>query len=119
MSRLITYDKNQKRYFHKFSTDGFDTLFQKICAKLYAFEELEDKLGCPLEFYFNLKTSTEIIDKSNNEWFLSSIINHKIINCYKETEVYNHIGIGKLKTIYKKFKIKDYQKTWWLKGDSE
>lgn len=92
---------------------------KELSKEIEKYMQLSNELGYPLELYFKLKSGTEILDKSNNIWFLESITNHKSLNCYREKEVYNYIGIGKLETIYHNFKIKNYGKTWWLKGDEQ
>lgn len=117
MSRLTKYASNNQSMFpYQLKNDELYTKLDSI-HKLGKLEDIEDKLGCSLELYFNLKSGTEILDKSNNLWFLESITNHKALNCYREEEVYNYIGIGKFTTIYHNFKIKNYKKTWWLKED--
>ena len=80
-------------------------------TKLGKLEDLEEELGCPLEVVFkSLKDGIFCVDYDNQE-----IRKFKVPLCFNSTskQFYwsgNNIGYPDLK---------DYQKTWWLKGEKE
>ena len=107
MNRLITYDENQKRYFHKFTTDGFDTMFQKVCTKLYDFEELEERVGCPLDVVFTAL--------NDGIWSVR-------YNTYQHSKISRLIFMSDgyyLVVGDSYYNLKDYKKTWWLSETKE
>ena len=91
---------------------------QDLLTKANTYDKLSNELGCPLEVVFNI-LKHEIIYANTKEW---GIITVCPIDIYyiKETFIFvinyvNKDGDDE----YEDFLLKDYGKTWWLKGDRD
>ena len=92
-----------------------------VLTKLKHFENLEEELGCPLDVvfkalkegvrYFDGKTYTTT-SKVNYECLLLDI-ELKAFRVMTEPMPYSNDTWREYDTLY----LKDYGKTWWLKGD--
>lgn len=86
---------------------GYKDLFNKVYNKLGKLEDLEDELGCPLEVVF--KAFKEgVYKKDENIIFEATlrIYNGEAYLCQPYDDRLLH-----------KVLLKDYGKTWWLKGE--
>lgn len=118
MNRLTK--KNDKKYFkeniacseyndyEQFIKDRpyrIDYLNSEVETKLGKLEDLEEQLGCPLEVLTTNKTAMVIKDEQVYE-----------ANIYYINFNGGKIAFGSTWSFTER-KIKDYQKTWWLKGE--
>ena len=101
----------------------------KALNKLGKLEDLEDELGCPLEIVLNLIKNTNKLDKESRTQdiyfdykgqlveasFLSLSFEHNQFVFLVQTSLPDSIYDYESMTL----NVKDHQKTWWLKGDSE
>ena len=104
MSRLtIEQLENYRNTYDKF--DGIDVNeFEEICNELIKYRQLEDKLGCPLEV---ITSKTAMVVKND------SILEMNIMAIgFNDGTI--HFGSSWSFTTRK---LKDYKKTWWMKGD--
>lgn len=90
---------------------------QQIYLKLKTLEDIEEKLGCPLEVVFKaLKegfyTQTMYHSRQDNTWLgINDLGYTKEIFC-----MYFDENMTNTKTCVER-DLKDYRKTWWLTGD--
>ena len=111
MSRFTKYDEKKKQYIRLASRLAVDNKLGKI-------EDLEEKLGCPLEVIFKAIYSGIY---TNWDWYydefdINAELSH-IDNVYYGVNPFGKISIMfgyKKETI---IDLKDYKKTWWLKDD--
>jgi hypothetical protein len=86
---------------------------EDILVKLGKLEDLEEEIGCPLEVVFRaLNEGIFVKDEELEKWGVFDrprLYYSDDFKCYRFELGY---GIGYVK-------IKDYQKTWWLKGERE
>lgn len=85
---------------------------EDILVKLGKLEDLEEKLGCPLEVVFKaLKDGITFLKKSYQFDTSNRITLHysDYFKCYCFLITYE----------WGHFNLKDYQKTWWLKGEKD
>ena len=112
MSRLTKELTTNSNYEIQLIQKGFTYVtntpyYEQIIHKLGHLEDLEDKLGCPLEVVFKaLKEG--IYKKDENIIFEATlrIYNGEAYLCQPYDDRLLH-----------KVLLKDYGKTWWLKGD--
>jgi len=81
----------------------------KAIEKLGKLEDLEEELGCPLEVVF--KALKDGIYKKDEDILFEATLrihNNEIYLCQPYDDKLLH-----------KVLVKDYQKTWWLKGEKE
>ena len=84
----------------------------EILWKLYELEDLEEELGCPLDVVFKaLKTNIWNDKTKRQEWVVLDYSNHEFV-----LKTIKELYIDDCKSI---LSLKDYGKTWWLKGDKE
>lgn len=86
------------------------TFFTNIYTKLGHIEDLEEQLGVPLDVVFNLFDKIIYLDKTYPCRVLDIRKDNDmiVIHYYDEYRKYDDI-----------VPLKDYQKTWWLKGEKE
>ena len=82
-----------------------------IIAKGILYNELSKELGCPLEVVFEAYKKG-IVDKYGNEW---------IVECNCQSEMMCSLKNDFDDSWYETdgFEFKDYQKTWWVKGEKD
>ena len=101
----------------------WNDMTKKCVYKLANFEDLEEELGCPLEVVFKVL-------KENISFQRKDIITNEIhiLEGFDSYIVYNKVRkIYELHTTFKaernnwiaNLDLKDYQKTWWLKGEKD
>ena len=95
MSRLIVKDK-----YGEFEPINHN----EVCEKLYKLKTIEQDLGCPLEVVFKALKKGSIEDENGGIQIVGITIGGY-------GELYLHAINGDL------YLLKDYQKTWCLKGD--
>ena len=89
----------------------------EVCDKLHKLEDIEESIGCPLEVVFKaLKegfyTQTMHHTKQDSTWLgINDLGYTKEIFC-----MYFDENMSNIKTCVER-DLKDYGKTWWLKGD--
>lgn len=81
-------------------------LIDKAINKLGKLEDLEEQLGCPLE----------VREQAFNNGFYDENGNHYICEHYVPYLKQMHTK-GIMTHTEKRFRLKDYKKTWWLKKD--
>lgn len=117
MNRLIKKDQYG---------DYMPIYYKEVCDKLYALEDIEQDLGCPLEVVFKaLKNGScgsiyTFIQNDYNEIYKIGLYKAIIINgLTRECNGKDFYFSCYDSLTYKgyKFYLKDYQKTWWLKED--
>ena len=130
MSRLTKYEPRKYSMFpYQLKDDELSTKLDSI-HKLGQLEDLEEELGCPLDVVFKaLKEGIIVCDDDNID------VSYKPIEISLGVQLY----LGKLTFVLKNFDqvdavicdsfglnyfpdfwlLKDYQKTWWLKGDKQ
>ena len=117
MSRLTKYEPREYSMFpYQLKDDELSTKLDSI-HKLGKLEDLEDELGCPLEVvvkalngfytefgYISNEDDFIYLRKDSEGWYLKVVI---------------HPSKPKPKNFawFEMRRLKDYQKTWWLKGD--
>lgn len=78
---------------------------EEMYDKLFELEDIEEKLGCPLEVLFKaLENGIYTIDKT---WYSLVNMHFECKDLYCQAKLKNSIMVH----------IKDYKKTWWLKED--
>ena len=87
--------------------------YKEIYTKLGKLEDLEDELGCPLDVVCKLRTEESIIVKGYGNEFETWETDDFYLIWGKEP----YIEIMKGCEPFRSYKLKDYGKTWWLKGD--
>lgn len=81
--------------------------------KLGKLEDIEDELGCPLDVVFRaIKCGIEFEHKITNQKLISKYI--RIFYSQNEWKIRAYI---EKYTNYFDRDLKDYQKTWWVKGE--
>lgn len=105
-------DSSENYKVRRYGREEWETLAQNAINKLGRLEDIEEELGCPLEVVFKaLKDG--IIDFENNEHrYIHLRNNGKYVlpsNCW----IFHTFHFSYV------FKLSDYQKTWWLKGEKE
>ena len=102
MSRFTKYDEKKKQYIRLVSRLAVDNKLGKL-------EDLEEKLGCPLDVV--VKALKIGIYTNLKNWNREDLTKYFCLNLYNlETEWYLGNPI-----IF--VNLKDYKKTWWLKKD--
>ena len=102
MSRFTKYDEKKKQYIRLVSRLAVDNKLGKL-------EDLEEKLGCPLEVV--VKALKIGIYTNLKNWNREDLTKYFCLNLYNlETEWYLGNPI-----IF--VNLKDYKKTWWLRED--
>ena len=102
MSRFTKYDEKKKQYIRLASRLAVDDKLGKL-------EDLEEKLGCPLEVV--VKALKIGIYTNLKNWNREDLTKYFCLNLYNlETEWYLGNPI-----IF--VNLKDYKKTWWLRED--
>ena len=111
MSRLTGRPIENKNYkVKKSKEDDWKNAIQNSINKLGKLEDIEDELGCPLDVVF--RALTDGFEDETRTIYRTDLI--------KDSKgVYSFSLRDGLNTIYKSYYLKDYQKTWWLKGEKE
>ena len=110
MERLTEFRKDLNRYEYKQDEKGYCFIQEgQIINKLGKLEDLEEKLGCPLEVYVKIRQSIiekvyiQYLGEMERMWIMAPIAKN---------------GFGVVNGfITKSCFWKDYKKTWWLKED--
>lgn len=92
----------------------------EITHKLGKLEDLEEEIGCPLDIFMNITLGkiTEIIVNYSDAGGYDSLYEElTLAKVSGIIESYEHIGCLCLETNLCDVPIKDYKKTWWLKGE--
>ena len=89
---------------------------QQIYLKLKTLEDLEDELGCPLDVVFKI-LKREIIYANTKEWGIIPVCPIDIYYIRKSFTITINYANKDGDDVYEEFLLKDYCKTWWLKGD--
>lgn len=97
---------------YQLKDDELSTKLDSI-HKLGKLEDLEDELGCSLEVVCKLRTEESIIVKGYGNEFETWETDDFYLIWEKEP----YIEIMKGCEPFRSYKLKDYQKTWWLKKD--
>ena len=126
MNRLTEKDILTNDYTYSCSINEFEygNGKEEIVNKLGKIEDLEEQLGCPLDFIFKVLQAPKIYIEGMNvrseyddRFKFHSKTNNYIINPYaiagKKPEV---AFIDRWDYGYN-LRLKDYKKTWWLKED--
>lgn len=140
MSRLTHKDFDNNYYCYKTRDDFIDGYFTRenkewfygnVVDKLGKLEDIEEELGCPLEVVFEalskgieyeIKITTFlVVDETIPTKRLAKRKNIREIKLQKDIDKFvflvpydiSRCGILQSDRIY----LKDYQKTWWLKGE--
>lgn len=111
MNRL-TKSFNGEYYYKDANTIIFDNeLNYNVVQKLGKLEDIEEELGCPLEVVFKaLRTGICIKDEQ--------YLRLPDFGLYNEKFALYAVGANNsMKASLNTFYTKDYQKTWWLKGE--
>ena len=110
MSRLTKKDYKRWEHCTGYYNKKNAQHLTKIEHKLGKLEDLEEELGCPLEVVFEAYKKG-IVDKYGNEW---------IVECNCQSEMMCSLKNDFDDSWYETdgFEFKDYQKTWWLKGEN-
>lgn len=112
MSRLTGNKKDSlTNYKVKKIDENWTVNIQNCINKLGKLEDLEEELGCPLEVVFKaLKEGIYCVDYDNQE--IRKFITPLCLNTTSKQLYWygNNIGFPDLK---------DYKKTWWLKGERD
>lgn len=99
----------------RYGREEWEKSVQKVINKLGKLEDIEEELGCPLEVVFRALNEGIHIQTE----FLNIAIKYFIL----KPRLYfsNDFKCYCLETGYgaNMFKLKDYQKTWWLKGEKD
>lgn len=82
--------------------NGEETYPNEICNKLGKLEDLEEEIGCPLEVVFKA-TTNGIIDFEGKEHTV-------VLGGY-------YLFVTENDELIRGIYLKNYQKTWWLKGE--
>lgn len=86
-----------------------------ITQKLGQLEDIEEELGCPLEVVFRaMKCGIEFEHKITNEKLISKSI--RVYYFQNKWKIRAYIERYNTKDAFDR-DLKDYQKTWWLKGE--
>ena len=102
MSRFTKYDEKKKQYIRLVSRLAVDNKLGKL-------EDLEEKLGCPLDVV--VKALKIGIYTNLKNWNREDLTKYFCLNLYNlDTEWYLGNPI-----IF--VNLKDYKKTWWLRED--
>lgn len=94
------------------------TIFKQMFDKLYALEDLEDELGCPLEIISKILLGKldEIIVNYGDGGYGSPYTEYITANV--TSNIYHDIRKGiVIETNICEIPLKDYGVNWWLKGD--
>ena len=103
MSRLIKKDQYG---------DYMPIYHKEVCDKIYALEDIEEQLGCPLEVVFKaLKYGIIIKD------MFDIGIGNKFYGVRLDTQNYDCEYVLRTYKGTISVEVKDYKKTWWLKED--
>lgn len=92
---------------------------EDILVKLGKLEDLEEELGCPLEVVFKAYKETIVfkkIDSITKEEHVLEGVKNKLIYNGKEFVLHTFFKYKKYYYLHI-LELKDYQKTWWLKGE--
>ena len=117
--QLETYKNTYDRY-NGIPSNEFDT----ICDELLKYKQLEQQLGCPLDFIFKVLQAPKIYVEGMNvrseyddSFKFHSKRNNYIINPYAiEGKKPEFLFVDRWSYGYN-LRLKDYKKTWWLKED--
>lgn len=118
--QLETYKNTYDRY------DGIsNNEFDSICDELIKYKDYEEDLKCPLE----------VLEKGIKKFYEYDVINNRMLEYtdddfendrYARFEIVVNLNRQKIIVIdymdiadidIRRFKLKDYKKTWWLKKD--
>ena len=94
---------------HRYEHD----LFKDIYCKLERLEDIEEKLGCPLEVMFKALKQMFVFHKENGKIELLLVF---LSN--KSNDLYLY-GFTEITTQDVRLSLKDYKKTWWLSETKE
>lgn len=109
---LLSFAKEESepnRYAH---SEEYDKLFNELDSKTRIIDELEEKLGCPLDVLGRVILQKYFYDTYGNKIDTNiDYINQNIIINAEELQW------SDWDTDVKPTYLKDYKKTWWLKED--
>ena len=105
----------------KFIAGGSRSGGKSIVAKGMLYNKLSEELGCPLEVVFKAYKETIVfkkIDCITKEEHVLEGVKNKLIYNGKEFVLHTYFKYKKYYYLHI-LELKDYQKTWWLKGEKE
>lgn len=112
-------DSSENYKVRRYGREEWETLAQNAINKLGRLEDIEEELGCPLEVVFKAYKETIVfkkIDCITKEEHVLEGVKNKLI--YNGKEFVLHTSFKNKKYYYLHIlDLKDYQKTWWLKGE--
>ena len=112
---LVTPDEYYKEEPYK-AVDGYYD--EDILVKLGKLEDLEEQLGCPLEVVLDIIINCEPIYYKTNEGVELKLQPMFMSNCgIKCNQWYYSCNLANSMPDEFMISFKDYQKTWWLKGE--
>ena len=119
MNRLTKFNNEKKKYFvltpKNVTYESMEQTFQNIADKLGKYEDLQEEFGCPLEVMFRaidegVCVSVKILDLETTDTIERPRLYYSDdFKCYCFELLFGEYVV----------KLKDYQKTWWLKGERD
>lgn len=131
---LLSLAKEESEPNRYANSEEYDRLFNELDSKTLIIDELEEKLGCPLDVFIKLLFEQKIWIEVDDEMYLTENIDFSIelelqedetwintLEDYGEAEfwawyIYNKNYTDHY-TDHVVLRLKDYKKTWWLKKD--
>lgn len=105
-------DDSLENYKVKNDNRDWEKSMQNCINKLGKLEDLEEELGCPLEVVFKALNEGITFLKKSYQFDTSNRITLHYSDHFK-CDYFLITYEGQI------FNLKDYQKTWWLKGDKD
>ena len=106
ISELIVMAREENepnRYCH---SDEYEKLYNKVEHKSLLIDEIEDKIGCPVEVRCKLYDGNYVYTKDGEKWIITFNDETHFIAVYSKATSHD-----------RKFTYSDYKIAWWLKPD--